>query len=87
MATYLFGNLSTRTASYTIAPGNVELPKIVQGDIFTLAVRLTETANLTTTVTEPSISYARLAYGPVDVAPTSGSLVSILKRCWFKTNP
>ena len=73
MATYLFGNLSTRTASYTIDPGNVELPKIVQGDIFTLAVRLTETANLTTTVTEPSISYARLAYGPVDVAPTSGS--------------
>ena len=73
MATQLFGNLSTRTASYTIDPGDITLPKIVQGDIFTLAVRLTETSNLITTVTEPSISYARLAYGPVDVAPTSGS--------------
>ena len=73
MATYLFGNLSTRTASYTIDPGNIELPKIVQGDIFTLAVRLTETSNLITTVTEPSVSYARLSYGPVDVAPTAGS--------------
>ena len=73
MATHLFGNLSTRTLSYTIDPGNVALPTIVQGDIFTLAVRLTETNNNITTVTEPSISTARLSYGPVDAAPTSGS--------------
>ena len=73
MATYLFGNLSSRTASYTIEPGNVTLPTIVQGDTFTLAVRLTETNNNVTTVTAPSIYSARLSYGPVDVAPTAGS--------------
>jgi len=73
MATYLFGNLSSRTASYTIEPGNVTLPTIVQGDTFTLAVRLTETNNNVTTVTAPSIYSARLSYGPVDAAPTSGS--------------
>jgi hypothetical protein len=73
MATYLFGNLSSRTASYTIDPGNVTLPTIVQGDTFTLAVRLTETNNNVTTVTAPSIYSARLSYGPVDAAPTSGS--------------
>jgi hypothetical protein len=73
MATYLFGNLSSRTASYSIEPGNVTLPTIVQGDTFTLAVRLTETNNNVTTVTAPSIYSARLSYGPVDAAPTSGS--------------
>jgi len=73
MATLLYGNLSQKTASYTIEPGSITLPKVVQGDMFTLAVRLTETANNITTITAPSISYARLAYGPVDAAPTSGS--------------
>lgn len=73
MATLLFGNLSTKTASFAIEPGTITLPKVVQGDTFTLAVRLTETANNITTVTTPTISYARLAYGPVDVAPTAGT--------------
>ena len=73
MATFLYGNLSTKTASYTIEPGTIDLPKVVNGDTFTVAVRLTETADGTTVATKPSISYARLAYGPVDVAPTSGS--------------
>ena len=73
MATLLYGNISQKTASYTIAPGSITLPKVVQGDTFTLAVRLTETANNTTTVTAPSIYSARLSYGPVDVAPTAGS--------------
>jgi hypothetical protein len=73
MATYIYGNLSTRTASYSIEPGNITLPKVVQGDNFTLSVRLTETNDNTTTVTSPSIYSARLAYGPVDVAPTAGS--------------
>ena len=45
----------------------------MQGDTFTLAVRLTETSNNNTTVTAPSIYSARLSYGPVDVAPTAGS--------------
>jgi len=26
MATFLFGNLSTKTASYSIEPGSIELP-------------------------------------------------------------
>jgi hypothetical protein len=73
MATFLYGNISQKTASYTIEPGSITLPKVVQGDTFSIAVRLTETANNLTTITAPSISYARLAYGPVDVAPTSGS--------------
>jgi len=73
MATYIYGNLSTRTASYSIEPGNITLPKVVQGDNFTLSVRLTETNDNTTTVTSPAIYSARLAYGPVDVAPTAGS--------------
>ena len=73
MATYLYGNLSTRTASYTIDPGDITLPKIVQGDNFTLSVRLTETNDNNTTITSPAISSARLVYGPVDVAPTAGS--------------
>ena len=73
MATFLYGNLSTKTASYSIEPGTIDLPKVVNGDTFTVAVRLTETADGTTVATTPSISYARLAYGPVDVAPTSGS--------------
>lgn len=73
MATFLYGNLSTKTASYSIEPGTIDLPKVVQGDTFTVAVRLTETVDGTTVATTPSISYARLAYGPVDVAPTSGS--------------
>lgn len=73
MATLLYGNISKKTASYTIAPAVISLPKVVQGDTFTLAVRLTETSNNTTTVTAPSIYSARLSYGPVDVAPTSGT--------------
>ena len=73
MATLLYGNISKKTASYTIEPGAITLPKVVQGDTFTLAVRLTETSNNTTTVTAPSIYSARLSYGPVDVAPTAGS--------------
>jgi class 3 adenylate cyclase len=73
MATLLYGNISQKTASYTIEPGTITLPKVVQGDTFTLAVRLTETANNTTTVTAPSIYSARLSYGPVDVAPTAGT--------------
>jgi hypothetical protein len=73
MATLVFGNISQKTASYTIEPGSITLPKVVQGDLFTLAVRLTETSNNITTVTAPSIYSARLSYGPVDVAPTAGS--------------
>ena len=73
MATLLYGNISKKTASYTIEPGTITLPTVVQGDTFSIAVRLTETADNITTITAPSISYARLAYGPVDVAPTSGS--------------
>jgi hypothetical protein len=73
MATLLYGNISKKTASYTIEPGSITLPTVVQGDTFTLAVRLTETANNTTTVTAPSIYSARLSYGPVDVAPTAGT--------------
>jgi len=73
MATLLYGNISNKTASYTIAPGSITLPTVVQGDTFTLAVRLTETSNNTTTVTAPSIYSARLSYGPVDVAPTAGT--------------
>lgn len=78
MATLLYGNLSTKTASYTIEPSTIDLPKLVQGDDFVLAVRLTETADGTTVVTKPSISYARLAYGPVDVAPTAGTFRMIV---------
>jgi len=73
MATLLYANISQKTASYTIEPGSITLPKVVQGDVFTLAVRLTETANNITTVTAPSIYSARLSYGPVDVAPTAGT--------------
>ena len=73
MATFLFGNLSTKTASYSIEPGSIELPKVVQGDDFALAVRMTETADNVTVVTRPTLSYARLSYGPIDVAPTSGT--------------
>jgi hypothetical protein len=73
MATLVFGNISQKTASYTIEPGSITLPTVVQGDLFTLAVRLTETANNITTVTAPSIYSARLSYGPVDVAPTAGT--------------
>ena len=73
MATLLYGNISQKTASYTIEPGSITLPTIVQGDTFTVAVRLTETSNNTTTVTAPSIYSARLSYGPVDVAPTAGT--------------
>lgn len=73
MATFLFGNLSFKRASYQIEPTPIDLPKVVQGDNFTLAVRLTETANGVSTVTRPSVSYARLSYGPVDVAPTAGT--------------
>jgi len=73
MATLLYGNISNKTASYTIEPGSITLPTVVQGDTFTLAVRLTETSNNTTTVTAPSIYSARLSYGPVDVAPTAGT--------------
>jgi len=73
MATLLYGNISQKTASYTIDPAAITLPKVVQGDTFTLAVRLTETSNNLTTVTAPSIYSARLSYGPVDVAPTAGT--------------
>ncbi len=73
MATFLFGNLSQKTASYQIEPTPITLPTVVAGDNFEVAVRLTETANNTTVITTPSISYARLAYGPVDVAPTAGT--------------
>jgi hypothetical protein len=73
MATLVFGNISQKTASYTIEPGSITLPTVVQGDNFKLAVRLTETSNNTTTVTAPSIYSARLSYGPVDVAPTAGT--------------
>jgi hypothetical protein len=73
MATLLYGNISNKTASYTIEPGSITLPTVVQGDNIKLAVRLTETANNTTTVTAPSIYSARLSYGPVDVAPTAGT--------------
>lgn len=73
MATFLYGNLSTKTASFTIEPGSITLPTVVAGDNFEVAVRLTETADNTTVITTPSISYARLAYGPVDVAPTAGT--------------
>lgn len=73
MATLLYGNISQKTASYTIEPGSITLPTVVQGDMFTLGVRLTETSDNLTTVTAPTISYARLSYGPVDVAPTAGS--------------
>jgi hypothetical protein len=73
MATLLYGNISQKTVSYTIEPGSITLPTVVQGDTFTLAVRLTETSNNTTTVTAPSIYSARLSYGPVDVAPTAGT--------------
>ncbi|NDD54630.1 hypothetical protein EBZ39_12270 [bacterium] len=73
MATLLYGNISQKTASYTIEPGSITLPTVVQGDNFKLAVRLTETSNNTTTVTAPSIYSARLSYGPVDVAPTAGT--------------
>jgi hypothetical protein len=73
MATLLYGNISQKTASYTIEPGSITLPTVVQGDMFTVAVRLTETSNNTTTVTAPSIYSARLSYGPVDVAPTAGT--------------
>jgi hypothetical protein len=73
MATLLYGNISQKTASYTIEPSSIALPTVVQGDTFTLAVRLTETNNNTTTVTAPSIYSARLSYGPVDVAPTAGT--------------
>jgi len=73
MATYLYGNLSTRTASYTIDPGDITLPKIVQGDNLTLSIRLTETNDNITSITSPAISSARLVYGPVDAAPTAGS--------------
>ena len=73
MATLLYGNISQKTASYTIEPGSITLPTIVQGDTFTVAVRLTETSDNTTTVTAPSIYSARLSYGPVDVAPTAGT--------------
>jgi hypothetical protein len=73
MATLLYGNISKKTASYTINPAAITLPKVVQGDTFTLAVRLTETANNITTVTAPSVYSARLSYGPVDVAPTAGT--------------
>ena len=55
MATLLYGNISQKTASYTIEPGSITLPTVVQGDTFTLAVRLTETSNNTTTVTAPSL--------------------------------
>ena len=73
MATLLYGNISQKTASYTIEPGSITLPTVVQGDTFTVAVRLTETSNNTTTVTAPSIYSARLSYGPVDVVPTAGT--------------
>jgi hypothetical protein len=73
MATLLYGNISNKTASYTIEPGSITLPTVVQGDTFTVAVRLTETSNNTTTVTAPSVYSARLSYGPVDVAPTAGT--------------
>lgn len=73
MATFLFGNLSLKRASYQIEPTPIDLPKVVQGDDFSVAVRLVETANGVSTVTRPSISYARLSYGPVDVAPTAGT--------------
>jgi len=73
MATLLYGNISQKTASFTIDPANIALPTVVQGDTFTVAVRLTETSNNITTVTAPSIYSARLSYGPVDVAPTAGS--------------
>jgi hypothetical protein len=73
MATFLFGNLSTKTASYSIEPSSIDLPKVVQGDDFAVSVRLTETADNVTVVTRPTISYARLSYGPIDLAPTSGT--------------
>jgi hypothetical protein len=73
MATFLYGNISQKTASYTIEPSSIALPTVIQGDTFTLAVRLTETSKNITTVTAPSIYSARLSYGPVDVAPTAGT--------------
>lgn len=78
MATLLYGNISTKTASFAIEPGTIDLPRVVQGDTFTLAVRLTETADNTTTVTRPTISSARLSYGPVDVAPTAGTFKMVV---------
>ena len=78
MATFLFGNLSLKRASYQIEPTPIDLPKVVQGDDFTLAVRLTESVNGNTTVTRPAISYARLAYGPIDVAPTAGTFKMVV---------
>lgn len=78
MATLLYGNLSTKTASYTVEPGTIDMPKVVQGDTFTLAVRLTETADNATVVCRPLISYARLSYGPIDVAPTAGTFRMIV---------
>ena len=78
MATLLYGNLSTKTASYAIEPGTIDLPRVVQGDTFTLAVRLTETANNATTVTRPTISTARLSYGPIDVTPTAGTFKMVV---------
>ena len=73
MATFLFGNISQKRASYQIEPVPAALPTVVQGDNFTVAVRLTETADGNTTVTRPLISYARLSYGPIDVAPSAGT--------------
>lgn len=78
MATLIYGNLSTKTASYTLDPSSIALPKVVQGDTFTLAVRLTETADNNTVVTVPSITSARLSYGPVDVAPTAGTFKMVV---------
>ena len=72
MATFLYGNISKKNFSYAIAPSTIDLPKVVQGDTFTVAIRLTESNGNQTTVTRPSISYARLAYGPIDVAPSAG---------------
>ena len=78
MATFLYGNISKKTASYTIDGPAADLPKVVQGDVFTVAVRLTETSNEITTVTRPAVSYARLAYGPIDVAPTAGTFKMVV---------
>jgi hypothetical protein len=78
MATFLFGNLSQKRASYQIEPVPITLPTVVQGDDFSLAVRLTETADGVTVVTRPTISYARLSYGPIDLAPTSGTFKMVV---------
>lgn len=78
MATFIYGNLSSKTASPSLDPSPLTFPTVVQGDDFSLTVRLVETLDGITTVTAPVISYARLSYGPVDVAPTAGTFKMVV---------